>query len=177
MDRFLDLTVSGEPAPGGGAAAAVAVSLAAALSGMAARLSTGQLSDAAGLLKRAEELRERAAPLAQADADAYERVIEAQRERGDVRGALAAAADVPLEVAVVGTEVATLAARLVEEGNPNLRGDALAAVLLAEAGTRAAVSLVEINLSAAGAGDGRLDHARKLAESAAAARIAAGGGT
>ncbi|MGB3683272.1 MAG: cyclodeaminase/cyclohydrolase family protein, partial [Rubrobacteraceae bacterium] len=177
LGRFLDLTASGEPAPGGGAAAAVAVSLAAALSGMAARLSTGQLPEAEEMLERAEALKERAAPLAQADAAAYGRVIEAQREGGDVKATLSAAADVPLEIAEIGAEVAEIAVRLVEHGNPNLRGDAITAVLLDEAGTRAAVALVEINLSAAGVGDDRLDRARKLAQSSTVARNAAEGGT
>ncbi len=136
---------------------------------MSARLSTGQLDDADELLQRAETLRERAEPLARADAVAYGRVIEAQREGDDVKGALSAAADVPLEVAEVGTEVAEVAARLAEEGNPNLRGDAITAVLLAEAATRAAVSLVEINLSVV-AEDNRRDQARKLGQSATAAR-------
>ena len=144
------------------------VSLAAALSGMAARLSTGQLADADGLLERAEALKERAAPLAQADAVAYGRVIEAQREGDDVKAALSAAADVPMEVAEIGVKVAEIAARLAEDGNPNLRGDAFTAVVLAEAGTRAAVALVEINLS--GADDGRAEQAGELARSATAAR-------
>jgi formiminotetrahydrofolate cyclodeaminase len=155
----------------------MSISLAAALTGMAARLSTGQLDEADELLERAESLRERAAPLAQADATVYERVIEAQRENGDVQAALSAAADVPLEVAKVGAEVAEIATRLAEYGNPNLRGDALAAVLLAEAGTRAAVSLVEINLSTAGSEDGRADQARQFAESAMAARDLVESGT
>lgn len=149
---------------------AMTVSLAAALSGMAARLSAGELSKAEELWKRAESLRERAEPLAQANATAYGRVIEAQRENGDVKAALSAAADVPLEIAKIGAEVAEIAVRLAEEGNPNLRGDAITAVLLAEAGVRAAVSLVEINLSAASADDGRADQARELARSAIAAR-------
>ena len=170
LERFLDLTASDEPAPGGGAAAAVSVSLAAALSDMAARLSTDQLSDAGELLERVEALRERAAPLVQADAAAYGRVIEAQRADGDVQAALSAAADVPLEVAEVGAEVAGIAARLAEDGNPNLRGDALAAVLLAEAGTRAAGALVEINLEAAKIEDDRLVWADELADRAAVVR-------
>ncbi len=148
------------------------VSLAAALAGMAARLSTGQLSEAEDLIERAEALRERAASLAQADAAAYGRVIEAQREGGDMQVALSMAADVPLEVAEVGAEIASVAARLAGYGNPNLRGDALTAILLAEAGTQAAASLVEINLSTARAKDGRLDHARQLARSATMARNA-----
>jgi formiminotetrahydrofolate cyclodeaminase len=155
----------------------MSVSLAAALSGMAARLSTGQLSGAEELWERADELRERAAPLAQADAAAYGRVIEAQRENGDVKAALSTAADVPLEIAEIGAEVAEVAARLAEEGNPNLRGDAITAVLLAEAGTRAAVSLVEINLSAAGAEDGRANQARELTQAATTSRNLVEGGT
>ena len=96
--------------------------------------------------------------------------IEAQREDGDVKAALSAAADVPLEIAEIGAEVTEIAARLAEKGNPNLRGDAITAILLAAAGVRAAVSLVEINLSAAGSEDGRLDRARKLTKSATDAR-------
>ena len=105
-------------------------------------------------------MRKRVEPLVQADAAAYGRVIEAQREDGDVKAALSAAADVPLEVAV----------RLVEEGNPNLSGDAFTAVLLAEAGTRAAVALADINFSAAGANDGRAARVRELVQAAGPAR-------
>ena len=39
---------------------------------------------------------------------------------------------------------------MAREGNPNLRGDAVAAALLAEAGVRAAAVLVEINTTAGG---------------------------
>lgn len=148
----------------------MSVSLAAALTGMAARLSTGQLSDAGELLQRSDALKERAASLAQADAEAYGRVIEAQREGYDVQAALSAAADVPLEVAEIGAEVAEIAVRIAEGGNPNLRGDALTAVLLAEAGTCSAASLVKINLYAADAEDERLEWARELVRSAKNAR-------
>ena len=79
----------------------------------------------------------------------------------------------PLAIAEVGAEIADIAARLVtEDGNPNLKGDAIAAVLLAEAGVRAATALVKINLSAAGLEDARLNRADELADTAAAARRA-----
>ena len=133
---------------------------------MTARLSTGQLEDADELLERAKTLKKHAASLAQADAAAYGHVIEARREGGNVQAALSKAADVPLEVAKIGAEVVEIAARLAENGNPNLRGDVLTAALLSEAGTRAAAFLVEINLSAADAENDRLDHARQLARSA-----------
>jgi methenyltetrahydrofolate cyclohydrolase len=182
VGRFLDLLASGESAPGGGSAIAVSVALAASLSSMAARLSTKHLADATGLVERAAGLRERVAPLARADAVAYGRVLVAQRAReapyrdGDVRAALSEAADVPLAVAEAGAEVASIAARLASDGNPNLEGDALCAVLLADAGVRAAVRLVEINLSGEPGEDGRLERARELVETAASARRSAEGG-
>ena len=176
---------SREPAPGGGAAAAIAVALAAALSSMAARLSTDHLADAARLADRAESLREGVAPLAQADAAAYGRVLAAYRTPGDdpdvrrerIRGALSDAADVPLAVAEAGAELAEVAARLAREGNPNLEGDAAAAAILAEAGVRAAAVLVEINTKAGEIADDRLGRASELvARAAGATRGAVGGG-
>src|ERR671912_996585 len=173
LREFLELVASGGPAPGGGSVAAVAVALAAGLSGMAARLSADQLVGAPGLAERADASRRRVAPLARADAESYGRVLAARREPDSetrterVRDALSGAADVPLAVAEVGNEVAGIAARLVEEGNSNLVGDAITAVLLAEAGVRAAVTLAEINLSAANLDDDRLGRANELVDETA----------
>jgi len=161
LGRFVDMVASREPAPGGGASAAVAIALAAALTAMAARFSADNLADAETIADRAEELRNKVMPLAQADAAAYGRVLDAYRTPRDddekrrrrIREALSEAADVPLSIAEVGVEVAGNAARLVEEGNPNLRGDAVTATVLAAAGVRAAATLVEINVSAGGADD------------------------
>ena len=182
LGRFLELTAAREPAPGGGAAAAATVALAAALSGMAARFSADHLEDAAALAGRADGLREGAARLARADAIAYGRVLDTRRLSGDpdlrrrrVKNALSDAADVPLTVAEAGAEVAGLAAHLAQNGNPNLRGDAVCAVLLAAAGTEAAAVLVETNLSDGGEfEDSRLARARELARSAAAHAYRAG---
>jgi len=174
LREFLDRVASGEPAPGGGSVAAVAVALAAGLSGMAARLSAGQLADAPVLADRADASRQRVAPLARADAESYGRVLEAYREPDSdtrtkhVRDALSGAADVPLAVAEVGNEVAGIAARLVEDGNPNLEGDAMTAVLLAEAGVRAAAALARINLSSANVEDDRIARANELVDMTAA---------
>jgi len=171
LGEFLDLVASGNPAPGGGSVAAVAVALAAGLSGMAARLSAGQLAN--GLAERADAARLRVATLARIDAESYGRVLDAYREpdseirRERVSDALSGATDVPLAVAEVGNEVAGIAARLVEEGNANLVGDAITAVLLAEAGVRAAVTLAEINLSAANLDDDRLGRANELVDETA----------
>ena len=182
LGRFLDLLASRQPAPAGGSAAAVAVALAAALTGMAARFSGDGLAEAPEFAARADSLREEASRLAQADAAAYGRVLDARGTSGDpglrrrrIEEALSEAADVPLAVAGIGAEVAGLAARLAQEGNPNLRGDAMCAVLLAEAGTRAAVELAEINLSEGGFEDERVERAGELARSAAAHALGAGG--
>ena len=178
LGRFLDMVASREPAPGGGASAAVAVALAAALTGMAARFSMDRLADAETIADKAEELRSRVMPLAQADAAAYGRVLDAYRTPHDdeeerrrrIREALSEAADVPLSIAEVGAEVAGNAARLAEEGNLNLRGDAVTATVLAGAGVRAAATLVEINVSAGGAGDDRLSRVDQLLATMAAAQ-------
>jgi methenyltetrahydrofolate cyclohydrolase len=183
LGRFVDMVASREPAPGGGASAAVAVALAAALTAMAARFSADHLADAETIADRAEELRNRVMPLAQADAAAYGRVLDAYRTPRDddekrrrrIREALSEAADVPLSIAEVGVEVAGNAARLVEEGNPNLRGDAMTAAALAKAGVRAAATLVEINVSAGGADDDRLSRVDQLLATMAAAQEAVEG--
>jgi formiminotetrahydrofolate cyclodeaminase len=174
LREFLDRVASGGPAPGGGSVAAVAVALAAGLSGMAARLSADQLDYAPGLADRADASRRRVAPLARADAESYGRVLDARREPDSetrterVRDALSGAADVPLAVAEIGHEVVGIAARLVEDGNPNLEGDAMTAVLLADAGVRAAAALAEINLSSASVNDDRLGWANELVDKTAA---------
>jgi formiminotetrahydrofolate cyclodeaminase len=150
----------------------MAVALAAGLSGMTARLSADQLVDAAELTERAERLRQRVAPLAQEDVIAYGRVLTAKRTPDDgdpdarrerVRMALSGAADVPLAIAETGATVAEMAAHLAREGNPRLRGDTVAAALVAEAGTHAAAVLVEINMTAGEIADDRLEHVGELA--------------
>ena len=184
LGGFLDLVASREPAPGGGASATVTVALAAALTAMAARFSAEHLAGADGLAGRADVLRGEVMLLARADAAAYGRVLDAQRAPRDdegarprkIREALTEAADVPLSVAGIGAEVAGIAARLVEEGNPNLRGDAATAAVLAGAGVRAAATLVEINVSAGGADDGRLTRAAEFRATAAAQEAAEGAG-
>jgi len=155
LGSFLELVSAAEPAPAGGSAAAVVVGLAAALCVMAARLSTRQIPDAPELAATAEALRDRAAFLCQADAEAYGEVMSSMRQtreadpehRGrQIAEALSVATDIPLEIVEIGAKVAGLAARLAESGNPNLLGDAVTAALLAESGARAACGLVLINL-------------------------------
>jgi formiminotetrahydrofolate cyclodeaminase len=145
------------PSPAGGSAAAIAVALGAGLTAMCARNSRETWPEARGATAQAEALRSRIEPLAQADAEAYEAALAAFRLpemlEPEVRNAtlgvaLERAAAVPLAIAEVGADVADLAALLAENGNPEVRGDAVAGAVLAEAGTRAAAHLVRINLGA-----------------------------
>jgi formiminotetrahydrofolate cyclodeaminase len=170
--EFLQAVAAREPAPGGGAVAAVSVAAAAALAAMAARFSPG-MED---LAERADRLCAEVLPLADADAAAYGRVLAANRmprdvpyRAGQIATALSEAADVPLAVAEIGAEVASIGARVFEAGNANLRGDALAAVRMAGAGVRTAAALARINLAQAGITDDR----HRRAEAAVAAAAAA----
>jgi methenyltetrahydrofolate cyclohydrolase len=170
--RELCDTVAAETsAPGGGSVAAIAGGLAASLVAMAARFSS-EWEDAGGAVAQAEALRARLLPLADEDARAYENLLLARRMSQDVEAevrdaaigdALSRAADVPLAIAEAAHDVASLAAELAERGNPNLRGDAATAALLAEAAVRASANLVKINL-AMRAGDQRIERARELVE-------------
>jgi methenyltetrahydrofolate cyclohydrolase len=153
LTTFLEEVAERTSAPGGGAVSAVAVGMAAALVAMAARFSDKQLAAAHDLAEKADVIRSEVLPLAQADAEAYAALMTAFRLPKDDPGrteAIAAAAEeaaaVPLEIAAFAAETALLAARLAEEGNPNLRGDAVAAALLASAAARTSANLVRINL-------------------------------
>ncbi|MBA2768410.1 MAG: cyclodeaminase/cyclohydrolase family protein [Sporichthyaceae bacterium] len=116
--HLLQLVADREPAPGGGPVSAVAVSLAAALTAMAARYAADDV-DSDPLVARADHLWRRAAQLADDDVCAYSAVLAAQAssreddpaQRGQrLRTALHGAATVPLEIAELAAETATLAA-------------------------------------------------------------------
>jgi len=181
-DRLLDISVrelaaqvaAETPAPASGSTAAVVATLSAALVAMSARFSRREWPDAGGVVAQAEALRNRAAPLAQLDAEAYEAVLAVRRaskgapeaERDAALGrALSRAADVPLAIAEIAADVAELAALVAEKGNPNVSGDAAAAALLADGAARAAATLVAINLGTTEE-DERGVRAQRLVESA-----------
>jgi methenyltetrahydrofolate cyclohydrolase len=170
LDDFLDGLAARTPTPGGGGAAAVTGAMAAGLVAMAARFSVARLPAALELAEQADELRRRAADLAEADAVAYTAVLDARRQGGDLREALGGAAVVPLEIAEIGARVAQMAARVASAGNPNLRGDALTGMLLAAASARSAACLVDINV---GLGGLEPELSRRAAQAVTDARAAA----
>lgn len=156
---------------GGGSVAAMTVVLAAALTEKAARLAP-DWEEHGGCAAQARTLRNRAEPLVRADAEAYANALEALAGDGDaasVATALAEAAEVPLTIAAIGSDVTLLAAAVADLGDPAHRPDAQTAALLAESATRAAARLVVENLNAP-EGDPRVSLARELAHTAAEAR-------
>ena len=172
LREFLDRTAAPTAAPGAGAAAAAAVALGASLAAMAAGLSRRHMPGADRLADRAVQLQQQAAPLGERDAAAYAEVLRARGLAQDdpgrpdaLREALSRAADIPLDIAEIGLAVLDLAAEVARSGNPSLQGDALTGCLLAQAGVRAAVILVELNLD--DPDDPRRLRAAELSEAAA----------
>ena len=170
-NRFRDLTLSEfvgrlaspDPVPGGGSAAAVAGSLAAALVTMVASLSTGRprYSVHAALhgvsLTAGRELADRLLALADEDADAYAgfgAAMRLPRETDDEQDARAeaidraarAASDVPYRTVEACRDVAELAEALAGRCNQNASSDLEVASLLALAAARGAAANVRVNL-------------------------------
>jgi formiminotetrahydrofolate cyclodeaminase len=178
---FLDLTgaelldeLAGSTPPGGGSALAFSVAMAAAVVRMAARASKETWDAAAGVAAQADALRARAAPLAQLDADVYDRALAVrdgaaalspEKRDWEIGKAFAAAAEPPLEIARTAADVAELAAEVAVSGDPRVRADAVAAATLAAAAARAAVTIVGVNLTAVD-GDARVAEAERLARAA-----------
>jgi formiminotetrahydrofolate cyclodeaminase len=157
VEDLLDAVAADTYGPGGGSVAAIVVALSASLLAMTARLSLDDWDEAGGAIAQAKLLRQRAAPLAAADAQAFRDAIRAlggehRSESGlrplELGTALARAAEVPLQIAEAAADVAALAALVAERASADVQPDAVAAAALAEAGARAAAHLVEVNLGA-----------------------------
>jgi glutamate formiminotransferase / formiminotetrahydrofolate cyclodeaminase len=161
---FLDMLASGDPAPGGGSAAAYAGAMAAALVAMVARVTVGKKKYAhveaqmQALIPRAEELREKLTAAVTLDAASYEGVMAAFRLPKDtpeqqvarqaaVEAATMHASQVPLEVIRQVIEVLELAVEVVEAGNLNAITDGVSGAALAQAAIRSASLNVRVNLS------------------------------
>jgi formiminotetrahydrofolate cyclodeaminase len=159
------------PAPGAGSASAWAGSLAAALLEMVAAFVGADAAAARSRVLRAQLL-----DAGEAEMHSYEPVLAAMQlptsnpaRKSQLEQALSAACDAPLALARAAGEVAELGAQVAEQSKPTLRGDAVASVLLAEAATRSAAGLVQINLRDC-SDDARLTEVVRLAERAARVR-------
>jgi formiminotetrahydrofolate cyclodeaminase len=157
---FLDQLAARVPAPGGGATAALHAAQAAALLAMGARYSDGPRYDAelmARIIAEADELREDALALAEADAEAFGSVAQAyqlpretEAERQDrsasISSALAGATRPPADVVRTALLVTSLAEELLPAGNRNMITDLAAAAVAARAAAVTARLFIEINL-------------------------------
>ena len=165
--QFVDALASGEPVPGGGAAAAVAGSLGAALVAMVANLSAGRpkYAEHAALLDRtipaAQELQGRMLALADEDAEAfagYGAAMKLPRETDEekatrsaaIRAAALAATLSPLKTVEASLEIVALAEALAGRSNKNASSDLEVAALMSVAACRAAAANVFINLPSLG---------------------------
>jgi methenyltetrahydrofolate cyclohydrolase len=174
---FLDEVASDGRTPGSGSLAALVTAAAAGLLAKVARSSRGTWQEAAGVAAQAEALRDRAAPLAQLDAEQYEAALRSLDGNGEpasdrrdfeVGRAHARAAEPPLRIVEAAADVAHLSVLVARNCDQALRADAAAAGALAAAAARAAAQLIAVNLTAS-AEDARVVRARALAEDAARA--------
>ena len=111
----------------------------------------GALSPDAGLeaeLARANDLRAELLATAERDVAAFHAVIEARRNGGDEREAWSVAGLVLRDAAALLAETHFLADDVAKRCRPALRGEPLAAALLAAGAERAALALAEIDESA-----------------------------
>jgi formiminotetrahydrofolate cyclodeaminase len=164
---FLARLADRVPAPGAGAIAAVHAAQGAALLGMVARYATGSMDAghqvmAGRIITEADELREIALRLAEADEDAFTAVSEACKLPGGtgdeksarssaIAQALVSAAWPQARVISVAGMVVDLAEALVAVGNRNVIGEVAAAAEAARAS--AATARVNIEISLAGITD------------------------
>ncbi|SCE17597.1 Formiminotetrahydrofolate cyclodeaminase [Streptomyces sp. DfronAA-171] len=162
LDAYLGRLAAREPAPGGGAAAAVHAAQGAALVAMVARYSTGPKYAAhaerlAEITTEADDLRERALTLADEDAAAFTAVTDAYRlpkntpeeksaRSGAIAAALLGAATPPAALLSLAERIVSLAEELLPVGNPNVVTDVAAAAEAARAAASTARVNVEINL-------------------------------
>jgi formiminotetrahydrofolate cyclodeaminase len=163
LNAFLAELGSKAATPGGGGAAAMLGAVGAALSGMVAHLTIGKKKYAAveadmqSLLARADSLRGKLAEAIDADADAFDTLMQAYGMPKDseqalavrdaaIQNALGSAIAAPLGCARLCREAIDLAVEASEKGNTSVVSDGGVAVLAAHAGLRSSALNVLVNV-------------------------------
>jgi formiminotetrahydrofolate cyclodeaminase len=149
---FLSMLAARTPAPGGGAAAAVAAALGCATGAMAARYTTGpkwadREADAAALGDRLDALAQRLALSADADAAAFSAVQAARKAKDPAAIASAEATALAVPAALI-SDCANAAHDLAAfrpHCNPHLVSDVDAGIALLAGAARAAFATLLIN--------------------------------
>ena len=154
VEGFLAALASGSPSPGGGAAAALAGALAAALVAMVARVTVARepARATAGVAQRADRARAHLTALADEDTRAYPAVIVARRrppaERdAAVAEALRAATGVPVSVAGECSDVLALCEQIAPSARATALADLRVAAILAAGAIDAACVTARDNLA------------------------------
>ncbi len=151
---FLSMLASSAPAPGGGAAAALAGALGAALVAMVCRVTAERDASLAGemdpLAERADRGRRRLEELMTEDAEAYRAVIAARRAGegpAAVQRALIGATEVPLALARSSVGVLALCAAAVQRARASALGDLGVAAATAWSAAESAALTARANLA------------------------------
>lgn len=161
--EFVQAVSAETPTPGGGSVCGIVGAMAGALTVMCASYTLHRERFAAvkeemnNIRSRAEHLRDQCLELSVEDAVIFHRVIEAlkapkgtpedeEARASGVDAELKRAAEVLLQTARAGKELATMANRLVDIGNPSLRADAVVASELAEVVVHGCVDQIRDNL-------------------------------
>lgn len=164
LQEFENAIKSSDPTPGGGTVAAVALGQAAALVTMVAELTLGSgrwvdaHAEATEARSVAADIMPRASYLADADAAAFDAVVDAFKlpksneeekdvRREAIRAATLGAAEVPFETAEHACALLPHVLAMAERGNSNAASDAGVASLMATAAAKGAVFNVIINLN------------------------------
>jgi formiminotetrahydrofolate cyclodeaminase len=158
IDAYLDRLAARHPTPAGAAVAALNLAQGAALLEMVARLRL-EPDHAASVIVRAEDVREAALRLSDADAGLVDAVAAAyalprsrnteQRQRAAaIADALLAAAGPPAELITVGAELVGLCEQMAEVGSGALLADVAAAADAAAAGLSISRTNVEADIGA-----------------------------
>ena len=172
LAQFAERLKTEERRPSAGAAAALAVALAADLVAQVAERTPGWDSRS-GVLAQTDVLRERATSAAGSVAAIYHVLVKAldaavvatpsPAAASDLGEELARAADVLIQIAETASDCAALAVVVAKSGDTVVRADATAAAILAAAGAEMAVHLVEVNLLAGARRSGPIERASSRA--------------
>ncbi len=159
-EAFVNAVADGTPAPGGGAVAALAGALSAALAEMVARLTVGKKRYADvdesmnAIIAAAVDLRQRLIRAIDEDIQAFSAVMEAYRlpkdlpERAEaIQASTLGAADVPLNVARIALDVMLLVEQVAKQGNVNAASDAAVAGLMGLAAIEGTALNVRVNVA------------------------------
>jgi formiminotetrahydrofolate cyclodeaminase len=156
VEEFLEQVADKNPTPGGGSVAAVTAALAASLVEMVCNLTIGKKgyeeveARVKNISQKVSEIRLELMDLADADSEAFQKVMEAYKTKDNskIKAALYWAIEIPDRVKRLSEEVQAMALEIAKIGNKNAYSDAVSAESLANAAIEAAGENIEINKKA-----------------------------